>query len=213
MKYNHEYAYWLSQFKRRNGHLSNAHFSTRMLLMTEEENDEFLRGKIFADFGCGPRGSLAWTNAPLLRIRIDVLIPDYLTSFSECMRKHDMTYITCTEKIIPLQSSIIDVMLTINALDHVDAFPCMTSEILRILKPGGLFIGSLNMNQPVTTCEPQTLTDTTVRENLLKFLNVSSYRLGKIHPTTPYKFMYENKLSNYYKKDEQYILWIKGTKK
>lgn len=213
IKYKHEYGYWLSRFRQENDNLSNSHFASRMLLMAQEENDEFLRGKIVADFGCGPRGSLSWTSAPLQRIGIDVLIPEYLASFGNCMREHDMTYITCTEKIIPIQSSIVDVMFTINALDHVDDFQCMTHEILRILKPGGLFIGSLNLNQPATPCEPQTLTDISVRKSLLKFLNLSSYRLAKIHPKTPYKLMLENKLSNSYENDEQYILWVKGTKK
>ena len=39
-----------------------------MLCIAEEDNDDFLQGKIVADFGCGPRGSLQWTNKPLMKI-------------------------------------------------------------------------------------------------------------------------------------------------
>lgn len=213
MKYKQEYAYWLNRFTKEGGKLDNAHYEHRMLRMAEEENDEFMRDKIVADFGCGPRGSLSWTKTPMLRIGIDILATVYLQSFGQCMLEHDMTYITSTERIIPLQSSLVDVMFTLNALDHVDDLECMSKEILRVLKPGGLFVGSLNLNEPATPCEPQTLTEDIIKQNLLRHLNISSYRLAKIHPKNPYKFLYENKLSTFCEEDEPYILWVKGTKK
>lgn len=212
MKYEQELTYWHNRFTQEEEKFDNAHYEHRMLRMAEEANDDFMRGKIVADFGCGPRGSLSWTKAPMLRIGIDILATVYLQSFGQCMLEHDMTYITSTERIIPLQSSLVDIMFTLNALDHVDNFECMTKEILRVLKPGGLFVGSLNLNEPATHCEPQTLTEDIIKKNLLRHINISSYRLAKIHPKSPYKFLYENKLSKKKKKDEPYILWVKGTK-
>ena len=65
-KYDSELAFWKSRYEIDTGKFQNAHFRTEMLAMAQVENDEFLRGKIVADFGCGPRGSLVWAESAAL---------------------------------------------------------------------------------------------------------------------------------------------------
>ena len=116
-----------------------------MLAMAEEPDDNFLKGKIVADFGCGPRSSLFWASSASLKIGIDVLADRYADEFTDNIISHGMIYLKSTEKVIPLPSNFVDVMFTLNAIDHVDSFSNMCSEIIRVLKPGGDFIGSFNL--------------------------------------------------------------------
>jgi len=213
MKYESELQYWINCFAKEGGRFNNGHYADRCLRMAEEQDDAFLKGKIVADFGCGPRGSLAWTTAPALRIGIDVLATAYLNCFGPCMLEHGMVYVTSTESIIPLPSSSVDVLFTLNAMDHVNSLSAMASEVLRVLKTDGLFIGSFNLHEPATPCEPQTLTETLLRKELLRHLHVASYRLALMHPKSPYKFMIENRLATTCDPNEKYVLWVKGTKK
>ena len=59
-----------------------------------------------------------------------------------------------------------------NSLDHVNNLDKMAGELLRILKPGGHLLGSFNLNEPSTECEPQTLTEEILNEKLLRHFKV-----------------------------------------
>ncbi len=109
--------------------------------MAEVPGDRYLQSMVVADFSC----SLAWVRAVSLRIGIDVLADRYADAFPDDLRRHEMIYLTSTEWAIPLPNEFVDVMFEINATDHVQDFVCMCDEILRVLKPGGLFIGSFNL--------------------------------------------------------------------
>ena len=39
-----------------------------MLAMAEESTQRFISGKVVADFGCGPRGSLAWAASAAIKV-------------------------------------------------------------------------------------------------------------------------------------------------
>ena len=117
-------------------------------------SEEFLRGKIVGDFGCGPRGSLVWAGASALHIGINVLGDRYADLFPAGLISYGMVYVTSTERLIPVPSSFFDVMFTLNAMDHADDFAAMCSEALRVLKPGGDFIGGFHLEEPATTFEP-----------------------------------------------------------
>ncbi len=69
-------------------------------------------------------------------------------------------------------------MFISNALDHVHNLRSISKELLRILAPGGLLIGSFNLNEPATHCEPQTLTENKVKTLLLDQFKILSYRIG-----------------------------------
>lgn len=51
---------------------------------------------------------------------------------------HGMIYLKSTEKVIPLPSEFVDIIFTVNAIDHVNNFEIMCDEIIRVLKPGGI---------------------------------------------------------------------------
>ena len=149
-----------------------------MLRAANEKNDDFLKGKIVGDFGCGPNGSLAWTNAPLVKVGIDVLADQYWTKFGESMRSHDMIYVKSSEESIPIGDSYFDYLFAVNSLDHVENLASMSNEIARIIKPGGKLLANFNLNEPATPTEPQTLTPALLRECLLNKFSIESIRIA-----------------------------------
>ena len=216
IKYKKEIDFWKKIYETDKDSFNKAPFSyykELMLAIAEEENDEFLRGKVVADFGCGPRGSLAWTDVPKTKIGIDVLAAKYFEEFGKSMASHNMIYVVSTEERIPIPDNYIDCLITMNSLDHVADLDKITAELLRILKPGGILLASFNLNDPMTECEPQTLTENILREKLLKHFMIESYRCA--HQ------MIENRMEDYYGNfmrnnlienvdDVPSILWFRG---
>lgn len=210
-KYFYELFFWKRGFKIY-GTFENSRYERIMLAMAEEKDDSFLRGKIVADFGCGPGGSLVWAKASSVRIGIDVLADRYADNFKKHIISHEMIYLKATEKVIPLPSDFVDVMFTLNAIDHVDDFPAMCAEILRVLKPGGLFIGSFNLEEPPTLWEPQTLDTKVIQKKLLDFLDIESYRVSRQGPEDDeYAPFFNQQLS--YQEGDRGFLWVRGRKK
>lgn len=208
-KYDSEMAYWARRFEAEQGRFANAHYERLMLAMAEEPNDEFLKDRIVADFGCGPRGSLVWARSARLRIGIDVLADRYVDAFTENILPHNMIYVKSTEHVIPLPADSVDVLYTVNAIDHVDILASMCQELLRILKPGGLFLGSFNLNEPVTHCEPQSLTEALIETNLLQYLNVLSRRVAAKGPKDDtYAHFFHDEPT--YEPGKKGILWVKA---
>jgi SAM-dependent methyltransferase len=211
-KRNEELAFWREQFVESGGQFTSAqtigYYERLMLGMAEEPTADFLAGKIVADFGCGPRGTLVWARDALLRIGIDVLADRYADEFPNTIRSHGIIYVKSTEKIIPLPSDFVDVLFTLNAIDHVDDFPAMCSEIIRVIRPGGLFIGSLNLNEPWNLTEPQRLTEAEINAQLLDRLDIQSYRVTRQGQG------YQPFLTGdtEYEPGEKAYAWIKATK-
>lgn len=133
--------------------LRNDHYQRILLCMAEREDDSFMQGKIVADFGCGPRGSLAWTNSPAAKIGIDVLALEYVKTAS--IRNHEMIYLTCTEMDIPISDNVVDYVFTLNAFDRVSNPEKMIYEIARVLKDTGEFIASFDLHQQEEEGQPQ----------------------------------------------------------
>lgn len=205
-------SFWKSRFDMEKGEFSHSHYKKIMLAMAGERNTNFIKGKIIADFGCGPRGSLVWASAALIRIGIDVLADLYAEKFKENVLSHEMIYLKCTEQVIPLPSQYLDVLFTLNAIDHVKHFELMCGEILRVLKKGGSFIGSINLEEPSTPQEPQHLTEKKIHDHLLRYLEVKSYRItGKKPGTNAYAPFFDGNLS--YKKGEEGVVWVKAIKR
>jgi SAM-dependent methyltransferase len=170
-KYPDEIAYWQNEWTA--GRFSNDYYERTMLMLAQEPNGEFLRGNIIADFGCGPQGSLCWAKTARARIGIDVLADAY-SQFG--IHEHDMIYVSSSESQIPLPSNYVDVFFTMNAMDHVSSFSRMAAEVVRVIAPGGLFIGAFNLGEPPTFSEPQTLTEDQVRNKLLQHFDVELTR-------------------------------------
>lgn len=210
-KYDSEHAYWESQFAAEGGRFENRYYRPTMLAMALEPDGAFLAGKVVADFGCGPRGSLAWAEAAQLRLGIDVLADRYIERFGPELIQHGMVYVRSTEHLIPLPSDFVDVMFTVNALDHVDDYDAMCREILRVIKPGGELIGSFNLGESPTRTEPQTLDEARIRAGLLNHLDVLSYRTTRRGPDHS---LYANFLSGdlTYNPGEPGYLWVRARK-
>ena len=131
--------------------------------------------------------------------------------FKDNIISHGMIYLKSTETVIPLPSDFVDIMFTLNAIDHVDNFHDMCEEIVRVLKPGGQFIGSFNLEEPASPCEPQQLNERLIKENLLNQLVVQSYRITKKGPKEDlYAPFFDGNLS--YKPGQESLLWVRARK-
>ncbi len=179
VKQSAELRYWEQQWEAEGHAFRRDHYKDRMLGMAGEPDAGFLAGKIVADFGCGPRGSLWWADTARIRIGIDVLADAY-ARFG--IAQHDTCYVCSSEQHIPLPTGYVDVLYTMNALDHVRNLPRICRELLRILVPGGLLIGSFNLDEPPTVEEPQRLTEHVLQKTLLQSLEVESYRVAAPGP-------------------------------
>lgn len=211
-KYHAELSFWQVRFKNENRRFRHDHFERIMLAMAGESSDSFLADKTVVDFGCGPRGSLVWAKSAAVRVGVDALADRYFDEFGEDLATHDMIYLKATEKNIPLPSGFADVVFTLNAIDHVDDFPAICREILRILKPGGLFIGSFNLEEPETATEPQRLTEEAIRAHLLDPLNVGSYRISAMGPPdNTYGPLLDNQPLDY-RPGSEGILWVRASR-
>lgn len=179
VKHISEFYYWHEVLKKHGGVFPNGWYRNLMLGIAGEKKQNFITGKIIADFGCGPCGSLCWADNAKERIGIDVLAEKYrLLGIDD----QNMTYVQSSENSLPLESGSVDILFTVNAMDHVDDFEAMCTEILRVLKQGGEFIGSFNLEEAASVCEPQMLTEEKIQRTLLRHLTVVSYRMAKHGP-------------------------------
>lgn len=210
-KYKGELQFWADRFTAENGDFRNAHYQKYMLAMAGEDSDAFLSGKIVADFGCGPRGSLAWVQATRLKFGIDVLADSYTDLFTGSVLRHGMVYVKCTERTIPMPDAFVDVMFSMNSLDHVDSFDIF-QEVVRVLRPGGLFYGSFNLNEPASSCEPQSLTLEMLRSSVFPFFGDLGIRVANKGKRGAYDHLMAGEEHPYDPAKEQ-ILWFKGVRK
>ena len=175
------------------------------MAMAGESDQTFLQNKVVADFGCGPRGSLAWIDGATQKFGIDVLAHRHADEFTGHTLSHWMTYIKSAEKVIRIPTGSVDVMLTLNAIDHVDNFSAMYDEIIRVIEPGGEFIGSFNTGEPVTPFEPQHLTEEFVQRIILL-----SDGLAKGPEDDAYAPFFSGNELSYYSTKEGF-LWVRAT--
>jgi SAM-dependent methyltransferase len=210
-KHDAELSYWRKVLDGRGADFDNSWYEGLMLAIAGESSERFTAEKVVADFGCGPCGSLAWARSARLRIGIDVLADRYADEFPDLVLSHGMIYVKSTESVIPVPSDFVDVLFTLNAMDHVASFPAMCREVVRILKPGGLLIGSLNLEEPPRPTEPQRLTEAGIKEHLLDGLVVLSYRVSQWGAgRDPYAPLRANR--PVYKPGQEGCLWVKARK-
>ena len=164
-KYKGEMSFWKAYYIQ-NG-FDNRVYEKMMLNIMGENDDSSFEGKVVADFGCGPQGSLVWTDKPKTKIGIDVLATRYFEEFPSELQKHDMIYVQSSENVIPIASDYVDYLITINSLDHVYNLDLISKELKRILKPNGILLAAFNLNEPETECEPQKLTINKLNDELL----------------------------------------------
>lgn len=104
-------------------------------------------GKFVVDLGCGAGDLVRYIDATYPGVRcVGVDIED-----SPEVRQRDETegaFVTYDGENIPFDDSSVDVIVSRQVLEHVRApFPVFRS-VARVLKPGGLFIGSTSQLEP-----------------------------------------------------------------
>lgn len=148
-KESHELSYW-EERKDKEGTLANSHyeyFFTAHFKLTRD----FFTGKRILDVGCGPRGSLEWADMVKERIGCDPLANQYAILGAD---KHKMRYVAAPSESIPFANDYFDIVSSFNSLDHVENLYQSIAEIIRVIKPGGIFLLLTDVNHTPTPCEP-----------------------------------------------------------
>lgn len=177
-KESNELAYWKA-IKDAEGNFSNAHYLPFYTTFFGLGLQAFA-GKAILDIGCGPRGSLEWAENAQKRIGLDPLANDYLKLGGD---KHQMKYVAALSERMPFEDCSFDFVYSFNSLDHVASVTCSAKEIVRVLKPNGLFMLIVDINHPPTACEPHNLSPKTVVDLFVPPLELQTLRVFK--PTVP----------------------------
>lgn len=152
VKYEAEMGYWRERH-RLERQLGNAHYRELMLSVSGLDAEAF-SGRVVADFGSGPRGSLEWLAGQARTICIDVLVDEYVALG---INDHRAIYVRSSETEIPLPRDSVDILFSINSLDHATDWKRMLEECIRVLRPGGVLAMSVNIDEPPSPAEPNTL--------------------------------------------------------
>jgi SAM-dependent methyltransferase len=130
-------------------------------------------GKRVADIGSGPMPTLlVFENCE--RYCIDHLLAAYrwhgfpLDEFEKSIH-----WVTAKAEQLPVPDGFFDVIISRDALDHVDDFEKTANELKRVLAPGGWMHFSINYHTP-TSSEPQEVDDHRVLRDF------SGYNLRKL---------------------------------
>lgn len=207
----YELRYWRERYAKEGNKLNNDFYAKLMLSISDEPNAEFLKDKVVADFGCGPRGSLVWATGAQMKIGIDVLAQRYIENFPREYLKHDMLYVSSTEHSIPLPDNFCDVVYSVNSLDHVHHLEPICKELRRILKPGGEMIGSFNLNHKPDRAEPQTISEEMLKQLLFRGYEIRHWWASSAGPVDNlYKPLYDRQLIA--PKQGEYYLWARAKK-
>jgi SAM-dependent methyltransferase len=144
-----ELRFW-RQLQTASGNIYNGHYAYFYTEHFGLSLDSYA-GKAILDIGCGPGGSLVWANTAKSRVGLDPLALEYK---SLGRAGHSMSYFAARSEEIPFCDNAFDVVASFNSLDHVDDLKCTINEIVRVLKPGGVFLLITDVNHPPTACEP-----------------------------------------------------------
>lgn len=148
----------VSQNPALNAVLTAHHLRPAYLEQLQLKADSF-SGKRVLEVGCGPL-------APVLqfigceRHGLDPLI-DLYKKAGWPLDDYDVEFSSAPGESMPYPDGFFDAVISVNALDHVDDFAKVTSEIQRVLKVGGGIYIEVEYHEP-TVCEPQHLTDATI---------------------------------------------------
>jgi len=133
-------------------------------------------GKTVVDIGSGPFPSMAVLNKCNI-LSLDPLINDY-RKMGYMINVPNNTYLQCDSENICLPDNSVDLIVSVNALDHVNNFEKTCLEMKRILKPSGKIRLHLHYH-PSTKSEPIELTDERVLAAIgrdLKMIKISESR-------------------------------------
>ena len=101
------------------------------------------------DFGCGDGSAINFKELQ----ENGIVSPLWIgLDISNSNKNNDIQSVLYDGNRIPFQNSVFDIVYSKQVLEHV-RFPDDTvKEIVRVLKPGGLFIGSVSHTEPYHAC-------------------------------------------------------------
>lgn len=169
-----ELGYWRSRYAAENGDLGNSWYEELFTVPFDLRGEDYA-GKRVLDIGCGPRGSLEWADMVLERVGADPLVPQYLKLGAG---KHAMRYVAAPSERMPFDDGHFDIVICVNALDHVDDFPATVKEIKRVTAPSGLFLLSVEIGHPPTPTEPISLSENALKQFAPEFSVISCFKVG-----------------------------------
>jgi SAM-dependent methyltransferase len=209
VKNKRELAFWVQYAKEKGAEPETAYYQKFMMDMGDIHDLSFFDDKICLDLGCGPKGSLTWLTKARAAIGLDPLAEFYLPLG---IRQHNMLYLRAPAEAIPLPSEYVDVIFSMNSLDHVDNLPVACAEIRRCLKPGGWFIGSLNLEEPKTLTEPWTLGEEFLKQHLFCGWQAEFYKIRPKIKDDYYKYFYAECPHELLAQSGPKILWCRFKK-
>ena len=127
------------------------------------QQDSFA-GKVLMDIGCGPHGVVSMFEAKF-KLGVDPFVYHYRQMFN-LHNKNNVKYLSCGGEDIPLPDETVDVVISRNAIDHVDDVRSTFCEVHRVLRNEGEIIFSINYQDEPSICEPHVLNDETLRTAL-----------------------------------------------
>jgi SAM-dependent methyltransferase len=125
------------------------------------ERDCF-RGKRILEVGCGPLAPVL-QFPDCIRHGLDPLVHQYLLS-GWPLQHYDVRFVSAKGEAMPYRDSRFDAVISVNALDHVDDFRQVASEIQRVVKIGGQLYFEIEYHE-CRVNEPQKLNDSIVLES------------------------------------------------
>jgi SAM-dependent methyltransferase len=151
----------------------------RVLAEAEIEDEHFFDGKVVVDIGSGPLG---FPDACPAKVAIAVEpLADRYRSAGLLLNGENTVYLATGAEEIPLLTDSVDVVLTRNSLDHVTNPTAVVNEILRILRPQGTLILSVDVGHPATATEPHSFTREEIRALLNPLDIVNERKLDEAH--------------------------------
>ncbi len=150
-KHKEELEFWKTRFSTKGGitYWRNLYFQLYCHYL--DISKESFSNKVIVDVGCGPHGAVGCFDAKL-KYGIDPLVNEYHSLFD--LSGQDVIYLACTAEKMPLMDEVADVVISRNALDHVDNVTEAIDQIHRILRRDGEIYLSVNYRDSATNCEP-----------------------------------------------------------
>jgi ubiquinone/menaquinone biosynthesis C-methylase UbiE len=205
-----ELSFWDEWIREQGTEPETEYYRKFMMSMGGLVDQAFFDGLICLDIGCGPKGSLTWLANARAAIGLDPLANAY-ARFG--IARHNMIYLSCAAETIPFPDHYVDVVFSMNSLDHVDDLPTVCKEIRRVLKPGGCFIGSLNLNEPRSATEPWTLTEDLLEKLLFHGWERQYYqvrpKLDDPGHFGPYRYFFEECPKELMERPGFQVLWCR----
>ena len=151
--------------------------SRRMLQRLGFPAPDYFSRKTVIDIGCGPTGRLSWFNAGSF-IAVDPLLTDYKLLRTVRLEPYTNFHEVPAEHRIHELEGIADAVLCINALDHGYDFCAAIVNIRSYLKPGGLFLLSLGVDNPHPPDHTHPIRVT--HDYVTTFLQAAGFRVDRI---------------------------------